>query len=43
MVVKFFGKLEGQTFSDVMAEVATLTDQGLAELVKGIENETLTY
>lgn len=40
---KFFGKKEGESMADFMAEMKALTDQDKQQLGDGIRDGSLTY
>lgn len=43
LLMKFFGRLPGQTLADFAAEARQLTDADFTEIKAGIENGSLTY
>ena len=42
-LVKFFGKLPGQSLAEIAAEMKPLTDSDVDQLYNGIADGTLTY
>jgi hypothetical protein len=40
---KYFGKLPGQSLADMASEIRALPDSDFFQLVKGIEDGSLTY
>lgn len=42
-LVKFFGKLPGQSLAEIAAEMKPLTNEDVDSLYGGIEAGTLTY